>query len=250
MTPASRLPPGSLILVTGANGLIAAHVVNQFLQRKYKVRGTVRDLAKSSWLKEELFATEAANDLFELVQVEDMASPHAYRSALSGVNGVVHIATINNLDPNPNNVIPQTVAAALNILEDAAAEPSVQGFVYTSTAVAAAFPRTDAPWHVNAQSWNETASSLAWAPPPYGADRGMPVYMAGKVEAERAVWKFAEERKPSFAINTVLPFTVFGPLLHEKQNTSTLAWALPLFSGDRSIASIIKTCELFLSRYV
>ena len=53
-----------------------------------------------------------------------MTSPNAYCSALDGVDGVVHIATINTWDPNPNNVIPQTVAGTLNILEDAAAKPS------------------------------------------------------------------------------------------------------------------------------
>jgi uncharacterized protein YbjT (DUF2867 family) len=33
------------ILVTGATGFIASHVINQLLQRGYKVVGTVRNLA-------------------------------------------------------------------------------------------------------------------------------------------------------------------------------------------------------------
>ena len=70
--------------------------------------------------------------------------------------------------------------------------------------------------------------------------------MANRVEAEKAVWKPVEERKPSLAVNAVLPFTVMGPLLHEKQNTSPVGWALTLFNGDNSMTSLIKACEFFI----
>lgn len=36
------LLPGSRILVTGANGYIASHVVDQLLALRYVVRGTIR----------------------------------------------------------------------------------------------------------------------------------------------------------------------------------------------------------------
>ena len=251
MTPTPKLPPGSLILVTGANGLIAGHVINQLLKLRYKVRGTVRSLPKSSWLTSSLYAAEAASGFFELAEVPDMAEPHAYRSALHGVAGVIHIATIASWDPNPHNVVPQTVAGAVNILEDAAAEPSVKAFVYTSSVVAAALPMPGTKWHIGADSWNDTALELAWAPPPYNPERALPTYMASKVEAERAVWKFVEEQKPGFMVNAVLPFTVFGPLLHEKQNPSTVGWALALFHGDTTYTSVLNSCELnFCSSFV
>ena len=34
---------GDLVLVTGANGYLAAHVVQQLLESGYRVRGTVRN---------------------------------------------------------------------------------------------------------------------------------------------------------------------------------------------------------------
>ena len=34
-----------LVLVTGASGYIASHVINELLQKDYKVVGTVRSLA-------------------------------------------------------------------------------------------------------------------------------------------------------------------------------------------------------------
>lgn len=41
---------GSLVVVTGANCNISSHVVDQLLQRGYRVRGIVRDVSKSQWL--------------------------------------------------------------------------------------------------------------------------------------------------------------------------------------------------------
>jgi uncharacterized protein YbjT (DUF2867 family) len=39
----ATLEHGSLILVTGVNGLLGSHVADQLLHAGYKVRGSVRD---------------------------------------------------------------------------------------------------------------------------------------------------------------------------------------------------------------
>lgn len=47
---------------------------------------------------------------------------------------------------------------------------------------------------------------------PEGFEGGI-VYSASKTEAEKAAWKWVEEKKPNFVLNTVLPnFNVSGPL--------------------------------------
>lgn len=43
MTP--EIPKDSMILVTGCNGFVASHIVDQLLILGYRVRGTTRDLA-------------------------------------------------------------------------------------------------------------------------------------------------------------------------------------------------------------
>ncbi|GKT83256.1 aldehyde reductase [Colletotrichum tofieldiae] len=48
----SAIPKGSTVLVTGANGLVGSHVADQFLKFGYKVRGTVRDVNKNTWLSD------------------------------------------------------------------------------------------------------------------------------------------------------------------------------------------------------
>jgi len=47
------------------------------------------------------------------------------------------------------------------------------------------------------------------------------VYAASKTEAERALWKFRDEKKPGFSINSVLPATNFGPVITPDTVSST-----------------------------
>jgi nucleoside-diphosphate-sugar epimerase len=228
---ATTIPKGSWVLVTGATGYIAGHVVNQFLSRGYRVRGTARSLSNAQWLVKELYQKEVAAGDFKLVEIPDMAADGAYDEAIRGVSAVAHIATDTSLSPDPNKVIPQTLAGVTNLLRAAAAEPSVEQFVYTSSMAAVRIPVPGVVFHVDENTWNDAALAQAWAPPPYDSSRSIIVYAASKVEAERAVWKFVKEEKPAFAVNVVLPFTAFGPVLHEKQNTSTAALLLGLFNG-------------------
>jgi nucleoside-diphosphate-sugar epimerase len=57
------------VLVTGANGFVAMHVVDQLLKAGYAVRGTVRNETKVPHIKQ-TFA--AYGDKLELVVVEDI----------------------------------------------------------------------------------------------------------------------------------------------------------------------------------
>lgn len=228
----TTLPQGSWILVTGATGFIASHVALEFLKLGYKVRGTVRDLEKAKWLTDETFASQASSGSFELVVVANMAAENAFDEAVKGMSAVAHIATVATWDADPNNVIPPTVAGAVNAIKAASKEDSVRQFVYTSTVGAAAFPVADVPFNVDADSWNDGAVAMAWAPPPYEPSRGVVVYLGSKVEAEKAVWKFAKEQKPNFTVNSVNPFTVFGRILNKNQKPSTAGWVLDLYRGE------------------
>lgn len=136
----STIPPGSWILVTGATGYVATHITKVFLDRGYKVRGTVRNLAKASWLLTDLFREAHAAGAFELVVVPTIADEHAFDEAIRGVSAVAHVASIVTLDSGPSRVIPQTVLGGTALLEAAARERSVKEFVYTSSVVAATMP--------------------------------------------------------------------------------------------------------------
>lgn len=243
MAPKATLPIGSLILVTGVSGYISAQIVQQLLDRGYKVRGTVRDPVKSEWLSKDLFATHTASGNFHLVGLKDINDESQVKAAVKDVDGVIHVATPNTLDPNPNNVIPETVDLVVNLAKAAAAEKSVKEFVYTSTIGATSMLPFKPGFHFDGTNWNEDVRDIAWAPPPYTPERGFPVYIQSKVEAEQAFWKFVKEEKPSFTSNTIVVATVFGPRLHVSQGGSTAAWLLGVANNDPTALQFFPTCE-------
>jgi uncharacterized protein YbjT (DUF2867 family) len=80
----SVLPEGSLVLVTGVNGLLGANTADQFLEHGFKVRGTARSAEKGQAVTK-IFQDKYGKDKFELVEVADLAAEGALTEALKGV---------------------------------------------------------------------------------------------------------------------------------------------------------------------
>lgn len=72
-----------LVLVTGANGYIAAKTVEAFLQAGYSVRGTVRSLKSA---EEVAAALPEFADKLSFVEVPDITIPHAFDEAVKGTH--------------------------------------------------------------------------------------------------------------------------------------------------------------------
>ncbi|KAL7764047.1 hypothetical protein ACKLNR_005192 [Fusarium oxysporum f. sp. zingiberi] len=203
----SSVPPGGLILITGANGYIASVAVHVFLQRGYRVRGTVRSITANTWMKT-FFGSN-----FELVQVPDISTPGAFDEALKDVNGVVHTAM--NMDMNPQNqgVIDDTINSNLYLLEAAAKIPSVKSVVITSSLAACALPTTGEPYKIDSTTWNTDAiekTAEPWDGQGNPRWHGIVLYGAAKARSEQAAFAWVREHKPSFSFNTVVPNVNFG----------------------------------------
>jgi nucleoside-diphosphate-sugar epimerase len=70
------ITPGSKVLVTGANGFAAIHIVDTLLRKGYSVRGTLRSESKGTHLKK-LFGKYG--DQLELVVVPDITRVSSIR---------------------------------------------------------------------------------------------------------------------------------------------------------------------------
>lgn len=227
------LPLESLVVVSGANGFIGSHVVDQLLQASFHVRGTVRDAKKSAWL-EDFFAERYGKGKFELVEVPDMAASGAFDDIVKGAGGFIHVATPVMQFYDPNFAVPMVVNGVLNALKSAAKETSIKRFVLTSSSTAATDPIPNKVFEIDETTWNGEALEKAWAPPPYErVPRKLAVYSATKIEGERAAWKWYRETKPGFVLNTVLPNANIGKVLSpEHQGTpSTVGWIKALWNG-------------------
>ncbi|OGM42959.1 aldehyde reductase II [Aspergillus bombycis] len=227
------IPTGSLVVVTGANGFIASHVVDQLLQQGYHVRGTVRNAAKSSWLNS-YFSAKYGSGRFSLAEVPDMSHEGAFDEVVKGAAGIAHVATPVMQFYDPNIAVPMAVNGTVNILAAAAAEPTVRRVVITSSSTAAASPQPNKVFTMDEKTWNETAVKAAWAPPPYeGSQRLLDVYSASKTQAEQAAWTFMEDHKPDFVLNTVLPNVNMGTILSPEHQgyPSTDGWIKAVWDG-------------------
>lgn len=117
-------------------------------------------------------------------------------------------------------------------MESAAKEPQIKRFVFTSSSTAATTPRPNTKFAINADTWNNETVEQAWAPPPYEPMRAWAVYGASKTQAEQAMWKFMEDKKPHFVANAVLPNANFGPILSpQNQDASTAGWIVTLYKS-------------------
>jgi nucleoside-diphosphate-sugar epimerase len=228
-TSSLALPLNSLILVTGANGYIATNIIYELLLLGYRVRGTVRSADKGEALKP-IFSS---NPNYSYVVVSDLTDGHAWDRACEGVDGIIHLATIVSFSGDPDQVIPPTVAGATNILSSAVKAGTVKRFVYTSSSTAALNPVLNTELTVTSETWNEESEKKAYAahPGPYPADNAFYAYGASKTAAERAVWKFTEEEKPGFVVNTVLPNANIGRVLNPPPGI-TGSFAIDVLHGD------------------
>uniref|UniRef100_A0A8H7K1Q1 NAD-dependent epimerase/dehydratase domain-containing protein n=1 Tax=Bionectria ochroleuca TaxID=29856 RepID=A0A8H7K1Q1_BIOOC len=225
----SVLPQGSIVLVTGANGLVGANVVDIFLQFGFKVRGTVRDTQKHVWLVP-FFERKYRRGAFELVEVKGLLK--------EGVSALIHIASDVSFGYNPHEVIEPSAQGAVNALKAAYAEPSVKRFIQCSSSSAAVqgIPVGESPITTTKDTYNEVAVALAWKEP-YSAERGGDVYAASKTQQEQAIWKYHKEhqaRRLGLVVNTVVPNLIFGKSLDKEKfgYPSTTGAPAALFTGQ------------------
>ncbi|KAM0288729.1 hypothetical protein ACHAPQ_008174 [Fusarium lateritium] len=212
----TAIPRGSWVLVTGANCYTGSHVVIELLKQGFNVRGTVRDLSYSQWLLEhpsvESFVKQKR---LELV-VADTTKPGDFDDAMKGISAVIHLANIAEMSPDPTVAFPSAEEVALTVCRSAAKEPSIQRFVLAAGLWSSVWPKPGDSSTITEDTWNEDLVKLAKAPPPYELSRMLAVYLAARVDAEKAVWKYVKDEKLPWVVNTVAPCWLLGAPLHPR----------------------------------
>src|SRR6185295_4607490 len=136
MTRTPPVPADTTVLVTGASGFIAQHVVLELLKAGYRVRGTLRSLARADDVRKVIAAHVELGDRFELVAAE-LTRDDGWAEAVRGCRYVMHVAS--PLPPravsDPQELIVPARDGALRVLKAAVAE-GVERVVLTSSVAA------------------------------------------------------------------------------------------------------------------
>ncbi len=194
-----------LALVTGLTGFVGSHLVQQLLDKGYKVRGTVRD--KSNTAKLAFVKKLPHQERLEIVEA-DLTNAPSLHAAVKGCQLVFHVASpFPSVPPADENlIIKPAVEGTLEILKACAENPTVEHLVITSSIVAI-FSLTGKKGsdHVfNEEDWADLEGNTA--------------YNKSKVMAEKAAWEFyhnlrKEKGKAGFRMTVINPGGILGPSL-------------------------------------
>ncbi|EKG18982.1 Major facilitator superfamily [Macrophomina phaseolina MS6] len=202
------------ILLTGGSGFIATHVLETLLQRGHSVVTTVRSPQKGKHILDA--HPRHARDTLDFVVVEDIARSSAFDKAVVSdppFEAVVHTASPYHFksQDNKKELLEPAINGTVGLLEAIYKNaPTVKRVVITSSS--AAILDQSQPTKAD---WCPVTEEQALIGPANG-------YRASKTFAERAAWKFVEEKKPNFSLAVCNPPLVLGPVLHHLESLTSL----------------------------
>ncbi|MCE7858794.1 MAG: SDR family NAD(P)-dependent oxidoreductase, partial [Chloroflexi bacterium CFX2] len=181
---------GKKVLVTGAGGFIASHLIERLVSEGAEARGFVRynsrnDLGMLKWL---------APDVLSQVEIMqgDLRDTEAVRNAVRDVDTVFHLGALIAIPysyVNPREVIDVNIMGTLNVLM-AARDFGTRRMVHTST--------------------SEVYGTAQYVPIDEKHPlQGQSPYSASKIGADRIAESFY--RSFETPVVTLRPFNTFGP---------------------------------------
>lgn len=213
------------VLVTGAKGFLASHVIHQLIELGYFVVGTVRTKEKG-----EFYINKYGNQSFNYSIVREGCLEEGIRDLFQNhpdIKYVIHTASplfYNGKDPE-RDVIQPSVNNMLMVLNNFKTYGTQLKKVVITSSMACMLqdpPRLEDPTMVyNETMWNPITLKRA-------TQSMQNAYFASKVYAEKSVWKFVKSANPHFKVTTIQLPLIIGPsindLSYELLHTSNEFW--------------------------
>ncbi|ODQ63756.1 NAD(P)-binding protein [Nadsonia fulvescens var. elongata DSM 6958] len=205
------------VLLTGASGFVARHIIKQLLAQDYHIIGTVRSPSKANELLDYFNHPKS----LKLSIVPDIATLGAFDNILIEnpyIDYVIHAASpvSYNDDDFVRSYYEPAIYGTKNILKGVRSYGrQVQKIVFTSSIVVMDYEddtiNDKGATTLDETSWNDITwdSALALEIQPENVPKA---YRASKTFAEQAVWDFIRIEKPTFAVTTIIAPLVFGPM--------------------------------------
>jgi dihydroflavonol-4-reductase len=202
------------VLVTGGSGFLGGWCLVELLQRGYRARTTVRDLARESDVRAAVDTQIDARDRLDVVAA-DLTNDDGWADAVAGCDYVLHVASpFPPAQPkDPDELIVPARDGTLRVLR-ASLAAGVKRIVLTSSVAAV---RTPGPGSVangrdlTEDDWNDPDN-------PHTTP-----YTRSKTIAERAAWDFMRAEGAEDRLVTVQPGAIIGPVLGRDRSYSLQA---------------------------
>jgi dihydroflavonol-4-reductase len=183
-------------LITGATGLVGAHVALQLLQQNKSVVAIKRDVSDISKTKK-LFSyyTSDANILFNKIKWvdADVCDIYSLLDALEGIETVYHCAGFVSFNSKDNKQMHRINAEGTANVVNACLEKNIKALCHVSSI--ATLQNPDITKNID--------ESVYWKSSPNASD-----YAISKYNGEREVWRGTEEGLNAVIVN---PGIILGP---------------------------------------
>lgn len=190
MDGSPKVTSNKMVLVTGADGFIGSHLVEQLIRKGYRVRAFALYNSFNSWGWLEQCPKDIKGQ-FEVV-LGDIRDPHGVKEAMKGCDAVLHLAALIAIPfsyNSPDSYVDTNVKGTLNVLQ-AARELGTERVVHTST--------------------SEVYGTARFVPITESHPlQGQSPYSATKIAADQLAYSFYS----SFELPVVIvrPFNTYGP---------------------------------------
>jgi dTDP-glucose 4,6-dehydratase len=209
-----------MVLVTGADGFIGSHLVEELVKNGEKVRAFCYYNSFNSWGWVDTFDKEIMKNVE--VFMGDVRDPNGVKTAMKGCSKVFHLAALIAIPysyHSPDSYVDTNVKGTLNILQ-AARDLNIDRLLVTST--------------------SEVYGTAQYVPidekHPY---QGQSPYSATKIGADRLAESFY--RSFNTPITIVRPFNTFGPRQSARAIIPTIIMQLLSGASEIKLGSLTPT---------
>ncbi len=204
------------VLVTGGSGFIAGYCIAQALNEGWRVRTTMRDLAREAGLRNDVAKLAPAGDRLDVVQA-DLGDDRGWQDAASGCAYVLHIASpFPSIAPiDDDELVRPARDGALRVLA-AARDAGLKQVVMTSSTAAIAYGKGGREDPFDERDWSDATNKTDTS-----------AYERSKTIAERAAWDWVAREGRGLELVTICPGAVLGPVLGAGRSASIeIVWRL------------------------
>lgn len=199
------------VLVSGGSGFLGGWCVVELLRRGYRVRTTVRDLAREEDVRAAVGREVDPGERLTVLAA-NLRDDAGWDEAVAGCDYVLHVASpFPPAQPkDPDELIVPARDGTLRVLR-AGLDAGVERIVVTSSVAAITGGTKPVSGALTEENWSDP-DNLKMTP-----------YARSKTIAELAAWDFVRERGATERLATVNPGAILGPVLSDDRSYSLQA---------------------------